>query len=183
MRKGDESRSNIRDEVFRSALVERSAMRTMIVALSAFLACTVGPAASADDLPGHPIVGRIAAGKALILYDVSSEVKDIVQTRATAPDGTLRLERDALDALAKIGPSVPRAKSFEVRVTYFKNGDVSPVYGTPTFNGVERFAILSMSAADIRGDRDHWKEAARSSAPIPNFVTFLVTGTLPPPAS
>jgi hypothetical protein len=91
-----------------------------------------------------------------------------------------RLERDALDEIVLEGPALSNLKSVVVRVVYMKTGDVSPVYGSPTFAGVERFATLTMSAADLKSDRDKWKEAAGGTGALPGWLAFSIVGQLPP---
>jgi hypothetical protein len=65
-----------------------------------------------------------------------------------------------------------------VRVIYSKTGEVSPVYGTPTFADVERFATLTMKAEDAASDRDKWRELGDGAPPA--WVQFDVVGELPP---
>ena len=99
--------------------------------------------------------------------------------RATRSSFGIR-RRDALNELVLEQPKLGKLTSVNVRVVYTKTGDVSPVYGTPTFAGVERYGTLAMTADDLKNDRDKWQEAAAGTGTLPAWVTFTVSGELPP---
>jgi hypothetical protein len=129
--------------------------------------------------PGHAVLAR-ATGEALILWDATPVVASIVRDKLSDAAANALLERDAAGVLAEMAPNVDRAAtSVTVRVLYAETGAVSPVYGTPTFAGVERYASLTVSGTDARSDRDRWRQLG-PSAPLPRWLAFKVTGLLPP---
>ncbi len=154
------------------------------VAFATLSACSLlatAGAARADEsaVPGHVVLAR-TEGEALAIWDATPEVAMIVSTKIQDPDAKDKLEHDALRVLAQVESKVsPSAKTITVRVLYSKTGDVSPVYGTATFAGVERYANLKVKTSDLAGDKDKWKELGDKGAP-PAWVQFDVVGALPP---
>jgi hypothetical protein len=136
--------------------------------------------ASADESkpPGNVIVAR-PAGNALLIWDASADVTAIVANKTSDADAKTLLERDAASALAaSLSKVASDASSVTLRVIYQKSGAVSPVYGSATFAGVERYATLRLSGKDARSDRDRWREPAAGS-PLPAWFAFDITGELP----
>jgi hypothetical protein len=150
----------------------------LALVLTALTALTAPARAAGAPVPGHFILAR-THDDALAIWDSTPEIAAIVNGKLSDADAKARLEHDALRVLAAVTPEVAsNAKTISVRVIYSKTGDVSPVYGTPTFADVERFATLTMKAQDAASDRDKWKELG-DAAP-PGWVQFDVVGDLPP---
>jgi hypothetical protein len=152
-----------------------------ILVLIASIALLAPIAASADEaaVPGHFVLAR-ASEDALVLFDASPEVAAIVSNKTPDADANDALERDALKVLALMLPKLEKStKSVTVRLTYNKSGAVSPVYGAPTFAGVERYALLEVTYKDAAVDRDKWKELDPKHA-VPPWISFKVIGQLPP---
>jgi hypothetical protein len=160
------------------------ALQLTISACAAITACTLfelpGPAwAENSAVPGHVVLAR-TGDDALAIWDSTPEVAAIVSVKLGEADAKARLERDALRVLAQVQPKISSsAKTISVRIIYSKTGDVSPVYGSATFAGVERYAILKVNAVDAATDRDKWKELGDGAAP-PTWVQFDIVGELPP---
>jgi hypothetical protein len=150
--------------------------------MAAVLACVLGGACAAladDDVMSHAVLAK-PGGDALVIWDASTVVASIVKNKVADPDANVVLEHDALRVLAGMVPSLDKhLKSVTVRIIYSKIGAVSPVYGTPTFAGVERYATLTASGADALSDRDRWKELNEKAA-IPAWFEYKLTGLLPP---
>ena len=153
-------------------------MRVTCFTVAALLG-TLIPVLADDAPPGKVVIAR-ASGDATVLYDATPEVAAIVRDKLSDDAANARLQRDALRVLAKVAPELTDAQTITVRITYAQSGDVSPVYGTPTFAGVERYANLKSPAADAKSDRDKWKEGLAGTAPPPAWITFTVVGKLPP---
>jgi len=146
-----------------------------------FLMIALAPVtARADDaIPGKIVVAR-TTGSAIVLYDASAEVAAIVKDRV--PDATAndRLERAALRVLAKETTLLGSASAVTIRITYTLTGDVSPVYGSATFAGIERYANVTMPIGNVKLDRGKWREAASGYGALPGGITFEIVGKLPP---
>ena len=151
-----------------------------MLALVAAGCFAVTASALADDaVPGHAVLAK-PDGDALVIWDASPVVASIVKAKTNDDGANDLLERDAVHVLATMAPDVDKsAKTITVRVIYSKTGAVSPVYGTPTFMGIERYATLTVHASDVQGDRDKWKELDAKTA-VPSWFAFKVTGLLPP---
>jgi hypothetical protein len=158
------------------ALKSKFAAGAAVVSFATFFLASASSAAT--EVPGRVVLAR-AEGDALLIWDSTAEVAAIVSGKLSDADANARLERDALHVLAAEQPKVTSAKSITVRVVFSKTGDVSPVYGSPTFAGVERYATLKIDASDAASDRDKWKELADTATP-PAWVKFDVIGELPP---
>ncbi len=138
-----------------------------------------GTAAAEDTVPGHAVLAR-ASEEALILWDATPVVATIVKSKLGDADANALLERDASRVLATMAPNIDKAaKTVTVRVVYSMTGEVSPIYGTPTFAGIERYATLTLGGADFRSDRDRWKELDAKSA-LPSWFAYKIIGRLPP---
>lgn len=151
-----------------------------LILIAAFALCAP-LAARADEavVAGHFVLAR-ASEDALVLFDASPEVAAIVTNKTSDADANDGLERDALKVLAAMLPKLDKStKSVTVRVTYNKTGAVSPVYGAPTFAGVERYALLAVNYKEAAADRDKWKELDPKHA-VPSWISFKVIGQLPP---
>jgi len=150
-----------------------------MLALIAAACIGASSAASADDVPGHAVLAK-PDGDALVIWDASPVVASIVKSKTADADANDLLERDAARVLVTMAPNVDKsAKTITVRVIYSKTGAVSPIYGTPTFMGIERYATLTVPAADAESDRDKWKELSVKT-PVPAWFSFKIIGLLPP---
>jgi hypothetical protein len=150
-----------------------------VAVASSFLSVAAAVRADVSQVPGHVVLARTEED-ALAIWDSTPEVAAIVNDKVSDADAKARLELDALRVLAQVQPKISsNAKTITIRVIYSKSGEVSKVYGTPTFAGVERYANLKVKAADAASDRDKWKELGDKAAP-PAWVDFEVVGELPP---
>jgi hypothetical protein len=144
-----------------------------------FAGCISGPALAEGSKPAGNVIVARPAGNALLIWDASADVAAIVANKNSDADAKTLLERDAARVLAsslsKIDAS---ASSVAVRVIYNKTGAVSPLYGSATFAGVERYATLHMAGKDAQSDRDRWREVP-DGGPLPGWLAFDVTGELP----
>jgi hypothetical protein len=148
------------------------------LALAGALFASALPAFALETIPGNVIVVR-ESDDAVLLWDATPDVEDIVKARLSDTDAGARLERDALRALAASLDQVPKARTVTLRVLYSKTGDVSPAYGSPTFAGIERYATLTVDARRATGDADRWQELGPKSA-VPSWIGYKVEGQLPP---
>jgi outer membrane receptor protein involved in Fe transport len=132
----------------------------------------------ADEEPVPKFVVARASGSATVLYDATKQVSEIVRDKLDDEAADRRLQHEALRVLASVTPELPDAQTITIRITYAQSGEVSPVYGTPTFAGIERYANMSASAVDAKSDRDRWKEGVPGA--LPSWISFTVVGKLPP---
>ncbi len=160
----------------------RASEAVVVPALAALAALTGAPSpAAAQSVAGHVILAK-TNGDAVLLWDATPEVAAVVDGRLGDDAANVRLERDALLVLADEFPKVERARTITVRILYDKTGDVSPVYGTATFAGVETYATLTAHTSDVARERARRRtpDAAATPPPPPPWVTFHVVGELPP---
>lgn len=157
--------------------VNQPGLCTLIVFI---IASAILPANAADDATtlGHVITAR-ATGDALLIWDASDSVTKIVTMKIPDSEANAKLERNALHLLASKAADLKGTTTISLRIVYNKTGDVSPVYGSATFAGVERYALLSIRSADLISDRDKWRELDEKAA-IPPWIGFKILGTLPP---
>jgi len=158
---------------------EESSLPRIVPVLAILTALATSSLAAADSAPPGKVIVARTDGNAMLIYNASGEVASIVTSKTSDADANDRLERDALQALASKLPLLQSAKNVTVRVIYDKVGSVSPTYGSLTYAGVERYANLTMNIADAKTNRDRWKDAASSHAPLPSWISFQVVGELP----
>ena len=133
-------------------------------------------AARADS--GMVVVAKGGANP-LLLWDATPVVTTTVANKQPRDAALRDLESQAMQILGERSGALRRAKTLTIRVIYQKTGAVSPVYGTATFEGIERVFELRAPAADARL---HAKTFADSLAhgSVPRGVALTVTGKLPP---
>jgi len=137
------------------------------------------PLPAAEAVPGNAVLAR-ANGDALVVWDATTVIALIVKNRTNDATANDVLEHDAARVLAAIAPSVNKSvKTIGVQIVYSKTGDVSPVYGSATFQGVEDYATLTVTMAELRAHARAWKDLDPKSS-LPASLAFKVTGHLPP---
>jgi len=147
-----------------------------VCALGLFTGAAASRAAAYETT--HVVIAN-AGPSAVLIWNASPIVAQIVTDGASDQVANDRLERAALRAIASDVALLPHAKTISVRILYDKTGDVSPVYGGPTFAGVERYATLTCDAAHARANAAQWKGLRETDA-LPAWLTLTVVGTLPP---
>ncbi|MBV8362954.1 MAG: hypothetical protein JO018_01675 [Candidatus Eremiobacteraeota bacterium] len=148
--------------------------RTIVCVLCCLFA---GQAALADD--GMVVVAK-GGDKPLLLWDATPVVTTIVSTKQPRAAALQDLESRAMQILGERAPSLRHAKSLTIRLIYQKTGAVSPVYGTATFEGIERLFELTASANDARSHAKQLADQLQHGS-VPRGVDLNVTGKLPPP--
>jgi len=154
------------------------------IGLAAFAMSTISclaPTSAAGAVPGHVMLAQ-ASGDALVIWNASPVVAAIVRSRISDAQADDMLAHDAARVLIKMLPSVNRgSRTVTVRLIYDKSGAVSPMYGGATFEGFERYALLTAPATYAASDKDHWQELKPSQA-LPKWFSYKVIGRLPPRA-
>jgi len=153
-------------------------MHRLFGAVAAIVVSAAAPA-QADPVPGHVIVAR-TQGAALLIWDATAEIAAITAAKLSNDDANARIERDALRVLAASLGAVKNSKTVTVRVLYARTGDVSPVYGTPTFAGIERYANLTVDTRAAAADKDKWEEERDPKVAPPAWIAYKILGQLPP---
>lgn len=147
-------------------------MRTLSACLCAFL--LAAPALA----EGGTVVVAKAGATPLLLWDATAMVTAAVASKRPREAALRDLESQAMQILGRHARALNNAKSLTIRVIYQKTGAVSPVYGTATFEGVERLFELTAPYEKVL----HAKQLADSIArgTVPSGVRLNITGTLPP---
>lgn len=128
---------------------------------------------------GHVIVVR-PSGDALVIWDATDRVIGIVHDKVGDKDANAILERDGLKALSsKLSSLNKSSRRVTLRIVYKKTAAVNSEYGTPTLEGVEKYATIDFAGKDAFADRDHWTKLA-PQASLPGWIQYSVTGQLPP---
>lgn len=169
------TRERLRSRPHRKFATVKTSAHLLLVLATALLL----PAPAAADVPGHVVLAK-PGGDAIIIWDATPVVLTIVTGKMSDDAANALLERDALRDVAKLAKSLDAdVTTVSLRVTYQKIGAVNPAYGSQTFAGVERYALLTLSGPDVRSDRDRWMELSDAAA-LPAWVHFSITGQLPP---
>ncbi len=117
------------------------------------------PARAANVLqavPGTVIVGRIR-GNALLLFDCTRELTDLVARKADSGSMIREIEGNAVRAMAQKRSIFQKtASTMTIRVIYNRIGAINPAYGTPTLEGVERLMTLSAPTRDVAKQASRW---------------------------
>lgn len=116
---------------------------------------------------------------ATYIWNATPYVAKLVADQHFGDRGIQDLEETALQVLVAKAP-LSHAQTMSVKIVYERNGSVSPVYGTPTFAGIEAVATLSAKRADLLRNSNVWQQSLSKGA-VPSGLTIAVTGKLPPP--
>ena len=147
--------------------------------LAALVLLLSATAAADESIPGHAVLAQ-PGGDALIIWNASQLVASIVRSKMSDADADQLVERNAIGVLAKMLPTVDgNARTITVRVIYALSGEVSPLYGSPTFKGFEQYALLSMRGRDARADKQKLRDLQKTGT-IPPALRYKIVGRLPP---
>lgn len=150
----------------------------MLAAALGVAACTAAAVAS-DDLPKGNVVIAKTHPDAVLIWDATPRVLDLVNTKTLGDAGVRALELDALHVLEARAKTLS-APSVQLRIVYTRTGEMNPLYGTPSFAGVERVAVLAAKRNDILRDGTSWESSLKTGS-VPKGLDVTVTGKLPPP--
>jgi len=151
-------------------------MKTLIT--SAVLAVLAGSITSAAENPQGAIVLAKASGKAVILWQATPEVAQLVAQKTASGTAMLKLELDAIRVIQTQLHNLARPSSVTVNVLYARTGDVSPVYKVATFGGFEKLLTVTVSAGALKSTKG-WNDRLQRGH-LPAGTTVHVTGKLPP---
>lgn len=113
--------------------------------------------------PSGTIVLARAGHAPVLIWDATPAVIDIVHNKTSDADALKALSAQAAQIDLQRFKRYPSAQQITVRVIYQRAGSVSPVYGSPTFGGVESLLNVTLRRGQQAG-------AAR----------VAITGKLPP---
>ena len=149
--------------------------RSVIVILCLIGCITFGDAARVAQ--GSVIEARRSSSETLFLWDATPYVIALVRDHLLGQPGMRALESTALKSLSSRGGAA-RTRFVALRVLYQKTGAVSPIYGTPTFAGVEVVVLLRADKTVLRKNAAPW-EAALAQGKVPKGLSLQVLGRLP----
>lgn len=140
--------------------------------VSVAMAGTIRPVAG-------PVILARSGVQSTYLWDASPYVTQLVADRDVGDAGMRTLEGTAVSVLrAKAASS--RAKILILHVVYTHSGAVSPVYGTLTFNGIEKLVTLTVARDVVIKRGAAWAQDV-ADGKIPHDLKVEITGKLPPP--
>ncbi|HEY1975704.1 MAG TPA: hypothetical protein VGG89_04120 [Candidatus Baltobacteraceae bacterium] len=150
-----------------------------LLPLAFYLAFSL-PAAAAPDssIKGEVIVAK-TQGNAIVLWDITQSVAALVATPSSHDEKIRDVELQASEILLAHLAEMSAASTVEVRALYQRNGDVSPIYKTATFAGVERLLTITATYAAAVKNKAAWEKQLAAGA-MPSGITVEVTGDLPP---
>lgn len=143
--------------------------------MATLLFATFGTAHGAEP-PGTIVVAR-SAPAALLIWDASSAVGDLVVARRTGDDGMRALEGDGIEILAARAPRL-HAKSIELRIQYSATGVVGAPYQASTFANATQLLVLTAPSALVAARARAW-QAAIAAHRAPDGLGVRVVGAFP----
>jgi hypothetical protein len=148
-------------------------------AIAFALALSTMGAVRADTLPPGTIVVARSAPAALLVWDASAAVGDLVVARRSGDDGMRALESDGVTIMAARAPRL-RAKSVELRIQYSATGVAGAAYQASTFANATQLLVLTAPRALIAARAHAW-QAAIASHRAPDGLGVRVVGAFPQP--
>lgn len=154
--------------------------RTLVLLIFSLWPALPQAAAAADAvIPQGDVVVAKTQGAGVILWDVTPSVAAIVAAAGGNDEKMRDLEIDAAKILLDRLNEMQATSTVEVRVFYQKIGDVSPIYRANTFGGVEKLFTVRATTKAASADEAAWRRQLASGT-LPNAVSAIVTGDLPP---
>jgi len=155
-------------------MLKRALICTVFVFVSAI---GVARAESIRPVAGPVILARSGV-QSTYLWDATPYVAQLVADKNVGDAGLRALEGTAVSVLRDKAAS-SHAKTLILRVVYTRSGEVSPVYGTLTFNGVEKLATLTAARDAIVKYGAAWAQDVADGR-IPRELKVAISGKLPP---
>lgn len=143
----------------------------------ALLSAAVCDASQVRSVSGNVVLARSGAN-ATYLWNATPYVTQLVADKVSGDDALRNLEASALEALASKAAS-SKAKKVTIRVVYERTGAVSPVYGSPTFAGIENVLTMTVTPKDLNAHHAAWAQDLLSGK-NPSQLKIVVSGKLPP---
>lgn len=154
-------------------------IRTLIVTVLAF-ASTLSAALSDTIRPATgPVILARSGAQSTYLWDATPYVAQLMTDKNVGDAGLHTLEGTAVSVLHDKALS-SHAKTLILRVVYTRSGAVSPIYGSLTFNGVEKLATFTASRNSAVKYGAAWSQEVIAGK-IPHDLDVQITGKLPPP--
>ncbi len=116
---------------------------------------------------------------ALLIWDASPAVGDLVIARQTGDAGMRALEADAVAILAAHA-AASRAKHLDVRVQYAATGIVGAAYNATTFANATPLVIVGADRSLLLAHAEAWQRSL-ADGNVPAGLSVHVTGTFPAP--
>jgi len=151
--------------------------RFIAFAIVGALAVFASARANATDLPKGAVVVARSAPTALLIWDASSAVADLVVARNASDASTRSLEVDAIRILVARAPQL-RARRVELRVQYAPIGVEGVAYQASTFANATPLLLLAADRAMIAPRHDAWIADIRGGR-APSGLSVQSIGAFP----
>jgi hypothetical protein len=127
---------------------------------------------------GNVIMAR-AGTSPLFVWNATPYVVQLGSDKMLGVPGLRALEATALSVLADKSQSLT-ATNVGIRVVYEKTGDVSPLYRTTTFEGLEEVFTITVDRKTLLKSQQSLVTAVQGGKPAQG-LKIDVSGALPPP--
>ena len=148
-----------------------------MIVVGTLLAIGGGPAAASE--PAGTIVVAKPDGDALILWDVTTLVAEIVSEKTPRDEALRDLESQAVGVMSSRVTALKSAQTISVRVIYLRTGDINPAYRAATLAGVEKVVTIKAPVSKVNAQSAVWAKELKDGK-VPSDITVSVTGKLPP---
>jgi hypothetical protein len=135
--------------------------------------------ASALDLPKGTVVVARSQPSALLIWDASPAVGDLVIAQTTGEAGMRALEVDALTILAAHAAGSP-ARHLDLRAQYAATGIVGAAYQASTFAQATPLVVVGADRTALLANASRWQRMVASGR-MPNGLSIHVLGRFPVP--
>jgi len=153
--------------------------RFFVVTIVGAIAVFPTHACAAEQPPGTVVVVARSVPTALLIWDASTAVGDLVIARETGENGMRELEADAVGILAVYAPAL-RARRLEIRVQYLAAGIVSAAYQATTFADATPLVILDADRATLLAHAAAWRREVANGHP-PSGLSLRLVNPFPSP--
>jgi hypothetical protein len=149
-------------------------MRALVASIT--LAGTAALAAELRPLEG-PVILTKGGANPEYLWNSTTFVAHMTTDKLFGDDALHALEAAALAALADKAKT-SKAASVRIKVIYAMTGEVSPVYRSATFVGMENVLSITAPRGELEKHASDWPQQV-ASGHAPGGVSIAVTGKLP----
>jgi hypothetical protein len=148
-----------------------------VIAIGLALACSTFGVARADTPPPGIVVVARSTPVALLIWDASSAVGDLVVARRTGEEGMRALESDGVSILAARAQQL-HAQNVELHIQYAATGVAGAAYQASTFADATQLLVLTAPRALIATRARIWRDAIAAHR-TPDGLGVRVVGAFP----
>ncbi len=155
-------------------------MAWVVLAYCAFAVSAFAQGRAQDVTPRGTVVVTRTQPDALLLWDASPVVADLIAAKTASPQSMATLESAAMRIAAQHASQLSHAGNVPVEVLYARTRYISPAFPNAVYAGTIRLLSITCSVAEAAQNGEHYADELGNGT-VPSAVDIVVSGKLPDP--